>query len=221
MRLIAQAAAPTQRRDPKDGKGSGKRGRGRGRDKKGGRGDKSKDGRRRGPGVGLEGSESEEGFGDDGADWEVYRAMDMRDSDSGETQLCCFNMNIVLGFMHHTCTSGCIGFKLSGQMTFWGSTTFMLVGSAAGQVSRAKVLVHTRSCGSAKWEAYKAMVVRDRESGAAFLFVSCWQFDTQLRLLYVQAFEVLETVVLIGRCTGRWTCETANQVGQLLRCCWC
>jgi hypothetical protein len=26
---------------------------------------------------------SEEGFGDDGADWEVYRAMDMQDSDSG------------------------------------------------------------------------------------------------------------------------------------------
>jgi hypothetical protein len=82
MRLIAQAAAPTQRKDPKD-KGSGKRGRGRGRDKKGGRGDKGRDGRRKGSGVAGEGSESEEGFGDDGADWEVYRAMDMRDSDSG------------------------------------------------------------------------------------------------------------------------------------------
>jgi hypothetical protein len=82
MRLIAQAAAPTQRKDPKDN-GSGKRGRGRGRDKKGGRGDKGRDGRRKGSGVAGEGSESEEGFGDDGADWEVYRAMDMRDSDSG------------------------------------------------------------------------------------------------------------------------------------------
>lgn len=74
MRLIAQAAAPTQRRDEKKKKGKDKR------DKK--HGDKLSKRDRKGSS-----SLDEEGFGDEAADWEVYRAMDIRGSDSGEIEI--------------------------------------------------------------------------------------------------------------------------------------
>lgn len=70
MRLIAQAAAPTQKRDKKDKKGKEKK------DKR--HGDKLTKRDRKGSS-----SLDEEGFGDEAGDWEVYRVMDVRGSDSG------------------------------------------------------------------------------------------------------------------------------------------
>lgn len=72
MRLIAQAAAPKpEKKDKKDKKGKDKR------DKR--HGDKLTKRDRKGSS-----SLDEEGFGDEAADWEVYRVMDIRGSDSGD-----------------------------------------------------------------------------------------------------------------------------------------
>eukprot|EP00775_Hariotina_reticulata_P012512 gene12512-12646_t len=70
MRLLAQASAPTKKKQ-----------------KKGPEGKKAaRSGSAAGGGKSHKGSssESEEGFGDDDADWQIYREMDMRESDSGE-----------------------------------------------------------------------------------------------------------------------------------------
>lgn len=148
MRLIAQAAAPTQRKPGKDK-----------RDKKRDKRDNRRDKRDKKKGSAADGSESEEGFGDDGADWEVYRAMDMRDSDSGGLAGCRVQG---LGGLR-VLDSGLLVVTVRGRVLSTGHEGQRLECASRGLGLGVKGSGF--GCGNSKAELYTAIDMRDNNSG--------------------------------------------------------